>query len=167
MAEVLSSVITNLQSKPVVAAQSWEQRAPLLVSIGSVEAAAAQAANDVLRFFRISSSERLVDLLLQNDTAATAGNIHIGLHRTTADGGAVVDADFFATAVAITTGRVVPTSILFEATGANIDKWHKRIWELLGLTTDPMIVYDLTATVSTLFNAGAAMTIAIEAHTVK
>lgn len=75
----------------------------------------------------------------------TTTTADIGLYQTTANGGAVVDADFFTAAKVLNAGAIAKS----ESVSANVVTlalgW-KAIWELLALTADPNIDYDVVLT---------------------
>jgi hypothetical protein len=84
------------------------------------------------------------------------------LARTAADGGGYVDQDFFASAVALGSA-LNGTDITYEAaSGAAMDiaNIEKRIWEVLGLTSDPNLEYDVLATVTTAITAAGTISLA-------
>lgn len=76
----------------------------------------------------------------------TAGDV--GLYRTTDDGGAVVDADFFASAQALNAGPYLKTELLYESGVVTHANGEKALWELLGLTSDPNREYDVVLTLT-------------------
>jgi hypothetical protein len=158
-----ATAITNLDATPLLRAQPWYHGGAVKSFVGTVEAAdAADATTSIYRFFRVGSWMRVEDLFLMND-ALSAGAVDVGLYRTTNDGGAVVDVDFFASAVSVASANKATggTNIAWEAAGSasDISKVDQRIWEVLGLTTDPNLEYDVAATVSTAL--GAAGTISL------
>ena len=124
-------------------------------------AGVAEADNDVFRFFRINSGD--IPLLLWfygDDRGGTAAG-DCGLH--TIKGGAVVDADVFSTGIDFSpianTGG--PRFLNFQntenlATDAENSGYLARVWQHLGLTSDPHIDYDLTVTMT---NNGANATV--------
>jgi len=88
--------------------------------------------------------------------AITGAAADIGLYQTVANGGAVVDADFFAAAQSIATA-----SAGINILGANTATYGpanraKRIWEVLGLTADPMREYDVVLTLTAAATATGA-----------
>lgn len=121
----------------------------VLEAVGTVEVAAADDDTSVYRLGRLRSSDRLAQLLVAND-AITGGTVFdFGLYRTAADGGAVVSVELFASNVDLSSA-VAFRDLLYEATPTNIDKVEKRLWELLGLSADPQIDYDVCATGATV-----------------
>jgi hypothetical protein len=128
-------------------------------AIAYIAAAADDTANSVYRLATVKSNARISEILLIAADFTTAGAINVGLHRTSADGGAVVDADLFASAVDLSGGPFANLDITREAGTTN---WlaanaENAIWQALGLTSDPGIEYDITATISTTFNGGSGL----------
>jgi hypothetical protein len=162
-----TTAITNLDASPTLRADSWYHGGALKKYAGTVEAADAASIGTIYRFFRIGSWMRVDSLVLMND-ALSAGAMDIGLYDTAANGGAVVDADFFASAVSLASANKATggSNIAYEAdsTAMNIDKVTKRVWEVLGLTSDPGKRYDVAGTVTTAI--GAAGTISLRGETV-
>jgi len=120
--------------------------------VATIEAISTDSIASVYRFFRVQSSDRVSRLMLCND-AITSMTADFGLYQTALNGGAVVDVDFFASVVSLATAALVNTDITHEAAVAagatqngEIANVEKRIWEVLGLTADPSISYDLCAT---------------------
>jgi hypothetical protein len=64
------------------------------------------------------------------------------------NGGAVVDADLFGSAISCAS-QVKITEILEESAEYTIAEMAKPLWEVLGLTADPHRFYDVCATVVT------------------
>lgn len=111
---------------------------------------------DVLRFFSMRSGDRLFELLLSSDGGSTAGAVHIGIYLAgTNHDGAVVDADLFASAQTISTA-LDRTDVWTESTTLDGTDRGKALWEQAAVgagtdTSDPDVVYDICATVSTSF----------------
>ena len=81
--------------------------------------------------------------------AQGAGKFDLGLYKTNADGGAVVDQDFFATAIDCTSA-VVLTDETNESTTNTIAKQNQPIWQAAGVTAPgpaPGTMYDVCAVV--------------------
>ena len=153
--------ITNLDATPIIRANPWVHGGNSKQFSGTVEVSAAASIASTYRFFRVGSWMRPVQLRLFCD-ALTAGAIDIGLARTAADGGAYVDQDFFASAVALGSA-LNGTDVTYEAaTAASMDiaNIEKRIWEVLALTSDPNLEYDVVATVTTAITATGTVSLA-------
>lgn len=148
-----ATAITNADALPVDKTSPHLTHGRLREAVGTVEAAAGDSIGSTLRMARVPSWARISDIGLLNDALGLNVTGDIGLYRTAADGGAVVDADLFASLVDLNTARQgAPADVTTEATATNIDKIEKRLWELLGLTEDPKIMYDVVVTI-----AGAAV----------
>ena len=156
-----STAITNRDTKPVELSPDHLVRGVLYEAVGTVEVAAADSDTSVYRFVRLRSSDRLSTLQVACDAITAGTSYDFGLYRTAADGGAVVDADLFASAVDLSSALAF-TDITYEATAANISQVEKRLWELLGLIADPMIEYDVCALANTV--GSAAGTISVRAR---
>ena len=146
-----SKAVTNADATPVDLTGAYISNGRLRESVGIVEAAGGDAGS-TYRAVRVFSSWRITDLLLQTDDLGTGVTLDVGLYQIAANGGAVVDADHFASAVDVATAAVARTSVLQESAVLNADEVEKRLWEVLGLTADPKIWYDVACT----SNAAAA-----------
>lgn len=134
---------------------------PLYTSVATIEVAAADDDGSTYRLLRLPSTAVLVSLEIASDALGTSAAYDVGVYEISANGGAVVDADEFASAVALSSA-VAWTQILEEAAAADIDKIGKPLWERLGYTADTGRAYDIVATGNT---AGTtAGTIAIRAR---
>jgi hypothetical protein len=81
--------------------------------------------------------------------AQTAGNLSIGAYRTNADGGAVVDMDFFASRIDCASA-VVLTDVTNESTTNTLAKQNQPLWQALGMTEPAKgTMLDIAATVDT------------------
>lgn len=130
-------------------------------SIGTIAVANGDSTGSVLRFFTIHSSWR-VSALVASCTAITSAAADVGLYDLpTRNAGAVVDADFFASAQSIATA-LDGTSVLREAGLITVDKLEWPVWRLLGLATDPGLYYDVAATLTA--DATAAGSLALKGH---
>ena len=101
----------------------------------------------VIRLVSIPSNAIITGLYLQS-AAPTAGKFDVGLYRTHGDGGAVVDQDFFATAVDCATAVVI-TDVPTESGTNTIAKQSQPIWQAAGMSADPKSQLDIALTVVT------------------
>lgn len=101
----------------------------------------------VIRMCEVPSNAVITGLYFQS-AAQTAGKFDIGVYRNNDDGGAVVDADLFASAVDCASA-VVRTDVLNESTLNTTAKQMQPLWQAAGLTTDPGGTLDLALTVVT------------------
>lgn len=143
VANTKSTHITNADATPMTVSGAHLTRGVLLEAVATVEVAAADDNNSVYRMVRLRSSDRISQVTIWNDAMTGATDWDLGIYRTTADGGAAVTVDCYAQAVDINAG-LSGTELLFEVN--NIDKVEKRVWEILGLSEDPNLEYDLCLT---------------------
>lgn len=148
---VKSTVIANRDASPRVASNSRISKAFLQSTIGVTAASAASSIGSKYVMVQVPSNARLSQLLLSCDDLGTTGTADIGVYETTANGGAVVDADFFASAQALTTA-LSNVDVLGEAAGANasldVAEREQPLWQVLGLTEDPRKDYDIVLTLT-------------------
>lgn len=91
----------------------------------------------------------------------TTTTADVGLYKATADGGAVVDSDFFKAAVVLNAGAISKSEVLFGNV-VTVAKSEQRIWELLGLTADPFLQYDVVLSLVGAADAGGAVLVEMD-----
>jgi len=172
----------ELDSAPRDIAPAGKEGGLLKVSVDTTEAATTQIdeAADITLMLPIHSSQRVHSLQLFNDDldshATPTLAVDVGIYngpQAFKDGStsyaayAVIDADAFASA--ITTLQAANTSgveVRYEAGGTNneIAKVGNRLWEILGLASDPNKVFVIGLTVTTQAATAAAGTITLIAR---
>lgn len=163
---VKSNLVTNLDASPRTLGSPNLYHGIVREQVGYAAIANGDSIGSTYRVGRVRTSDRMRSIELLNDAIATSGAADIGAYRTAAAGGAVIDADCWASAVALTSARTAPLDATFEAGAAgglntNIEK---RIWEVLGFTSDPMIEVDVVLTLTAA--AGGAGNVAVRITTV-
>lgn len=148
---VQSASIDNAVATPVVKNSKLVSTGAVREVVDFVEFASSDATS-VGRVFRIPSRARVSHLWYASDDLGTGGTIDIGLYSIA--GGAVVDADFFASALDVDTAAVGWTEVTHESGVVNIDKSAKALWVQLGLSADPNILYDVAVTRNTATGSG-------------
>lgn len=121
-----------------------------------VASAADDSATSVFRFFRVRSSDTVVQVALSAAAAGggtPAGAVDCGLYQTTENGGAVVNAALFGSAVSLTVANN-STDITFESGQYTYAASLTKLWQALGLAADPNREYDVALTVATTFSGG-------------
>lgn len=156
-----STLITNLDATPPVPRPLTEFGGRIKGACATVEAVNADSIASTYRMLRVHSSWRVEDLILDADDVGTTTAADVGLYRTSADGGAVVDADFFASAVVLNAGAVANSLITRESAVIDIANKAKRIWEQLALTSDPNLWYDIVITLTGAADAGGTITLTL------
>ena len=113
-----STAVTNSDALPQTLSPQRIDGGRLRERVGVVEASATDSIGSVYRLMRINSVDRVSRLLLSCDAITTAVG-DIGLYDVTAvNTGAVVDADFFASAQALTSA-LVNQDVTHEADAAD------------------------------------------------
>lgn len=159
---IKSTVITNADATPVVINPAYLDGARVRVKRGvATSVLAAADVGSTYRFGRIRSNDVVKEVKLDNATLGAGAAMDFGLYKTAKDGGAVVDADLFASAVDMNTANRA-LDITRESGVITVANMQKRVWELLGLTTDPQIEYDITGTTTTIHAAAGSMCVTAE-----
>lgn len=153
-----SAVVTNLDATPIVHNSAKATGGRLRVSSATIEAAVGDSATSTYRMLRLKSSDSVKSIRLFCDAAGATGAADIGLYAP--NGGAVVDADIFGSAV-VMTAALVGSEVAFESASNDIANVNKTIWELLGLSTDPGVQYDLTLTLTAAHANGGTITVEV------
>lgn len=149
-----STAISNETATPSIANSPPFAAGVLRSIVGSVASAADDSATSIGRVLRIPSNACVSAVLLSCADATTAGIVDVGIYQTAENGGAVVDADFFASLFALTNGPYSNTDITFESGEYSFAEADTPLWQALGLTADPHRDYDVAYTITTTFNGG-------------
>lgn len=164
VANTKSTAITNADAtNPRVINPSFLSGANLRCSIGYAEVAAADDNASVYRCVRLPSNAVVQRVEVLNDAITAGTSYDVGIYKTADGGGAVVDADLFASALDMTSERYLPLDAMFER--LDIDQMEKRLFEHAGLTTDPKIEYDVCFTANVV--GSAAGTVALRVYWVQ
>ena len=111
---------------------------------------------EVMRFFTMKSSDRLIELHISSDGGSDAGAVNVGIYLAgTNHDGAVVDADLFGSAVTISTA-IDRTDAWTESTTLDGTDRGKALWAQAAVgagsdTSDPGVLYDICCVASTTF----------------
>lgn len=145
---VSSTQITNRDASPRVMSQARISKGSLLSSCGTLETTAADSIGSKYKLAQIPSNARVAQVLLSCDSLGTAGAADIGIYQTTDNGGAVVDADHFASAQALTSA-LKNSDVTHESGVYGVEDIEKPLWEALGLSADSKRDYDVVLTLTT------------------
>jgi len=143
-----STAITNADSTTYTLNKKGLSGGVVKVARGTIETANGDDIASVYRFARLPSSARIVMIQLWSDDIGTTGTADFGLYRTAADGGAVVDADAFASAVVLDSGAIAGTMIHHESALYGVEDIEQQFWLVAGASTDPQVMYDVCATLT-------------------
>lgn len=159
-----SVAITNREATPRTIVNPGEGAPARKAFVKSYLASvtAALSITSIIRMVQVPAHCHLTDLTLQS-AAQGAGAFDIGLYRTNGDGGAVVDQDFFATAVSCASA-VTPTNVMNESTSYTIAKQNQPLWQAVGMTEPAKgTMLDIALTVATTDVTTGTGAIALEA----
>lgn len=161
---VNSTQITNDLATPVVLNNSYLAGSFIKELVDTVSAGAADSNASTYRFGRIPSNARISDLEVMNDANTSGTSYKCGVLLI--NGGTTVvsgsDAIFFPTGTSMASARNTWTSLYFPAiagASAAVANVGKRVWELLGLTADSNLTYDVVITAVTAGSAGGSMAV--------
>lgn len=156
-----SGSITNRDATPQVMSNAILNGGMIRECAGTVELANGDSIGSKYIMCTLPSNARVSSILIYLDAITTCA-ADFGLYQTTANGSAVVDADFFASAQSLASASALGIEVAHEATGTyDIDDAEKPLWSALGLSSDPGIGYDLVATLTAA--AGSAGTLSVKA----
>lgn len=112
---------------------------------------AGMTSGDELRMMRMKSSDRILRISWASDGGSTTYAADVGLYLAGSNGdGAVVDADLFASALALASGGAL-TEFFAESTVLTDEDRGLMLWQLADigaatLTADPKVEYDIVLT---------------------
>lgn len=154
-----STLITNSDATPPVMNKKALDGAVVKMKRATVETANGDSIASTYRFFRLPSHAVVNKLKLYSDDIGTTTIADFGLYRTAADGGAVVDADFFASAVSLKDGAISGTEIQHESGVYDVSEIEQPLWQVAGLSADPKVMYDVVATLTAAADAAGTITL--------
>lgn len=159
-----STPITSLDASPPVRTTAGKGASGILRQVdGTVTATTAMEAGSTYALVRVPSNAIIKEVWACLDTAVTTFTVDIGVYYSSGadvpaeQRGDVLDADLFASAVALAS-IVVPTQYTHEAAASalTVADMFKPLWDLAGLTSDPACNFDIVMT-ATATNDGAAI----------
>lgn len=153
--------ITNADEiQPRVDTPSWIQAGSPVVSVGTVEIAAADDDGSVYRLVRVPSGARIHKIEFVSDAITGGTDFNLGVYKPAAVGsGVVVSESLFGDALDFSSGNTIPVETTFDQVDlANIEK---RLWELLGLSSDPHTEYDIALTATTVGTGAGTVSIRV------
>ena len=145
---VKSTLVTNADALPAVLNSTRVDGGFERIEVATVAITSGDTTASTYRMFRVPSNAVMTDLRIYSPDIGTTTIADIGLYRTAKDGGAVQDADFFASALSLKDGAINGTDVLHEAAVFTIANSGKELWDALGLTSDPSVFYDVALTLT-------------------
>lgn len=156
-----SQAITNRDASPKVLNNSNISKASMKKALGVVSIASGDSIGSTYLVCSIPSSALVSSVKASAPDIGTTVAADIGLYKDTAGGGAVVDADFFKAALDLHSGAI-SKSELVNGNVITVANMEKRIWEHLGLSSDPQIQYDVVATLTAAADAAGALCLEVD-----
>lgn len=141
-----STSVTNLDATPPVKNPFYKSEGPIREMVDTFSITNGDSAASTYRVCRVHSSWRISSILADAPDIGTTTTADIGLYDTAANGGAVADADVFASAIVLNAGAIANSDVTHESAVIAVADYAKRVWENLALTADPNKWYDLTVT---------------------
>lgn len=143
-----SAQITNNDSVPPIMNNPAVEHQFLRAQHGAITAVAADSIGSVYQLLRVPSNARVESLRAFNTADATAA-ADIGLYPAGSTLVAqAIDADFFASAVAFSAASTVGVDVTHESGVWTALNGGQMLWQALGLTKDPNVMYDICATLT-------------------
>ena len=140
-----AQALQNADAKPVVFNNARVTRMDLHASVGTVESVSGDNTGSTYRTSRFPSNAKVSEVLLSNDALGGGCAADIGIYL--AEEGAVVDADVFGSAVSLIAAQT-KLDVTHESGVYDFADIDKPIWEVLGLSADPQVDYELVATLT-------------------
>lgn len=155
---VKSTLITNADALPAVLNSPRVDGGFERIEVATAAITDTDSIGSTYRMFRVPSNAVMTDLRIYSPDIGTTTISDIGLYRTAKDGGAVVDANFFADALSLKDGALNGVDVLHEGGGFfTIANSGKELWDALGLTSDPSVFYDVAFTLTAAADATATV----------
>lgn len=156
-----SGAITNRDSTPSVKNNPILEGGVMKCATGTVEAASGDSIGSVYIMCSVPSNARINQILLYSDDIGTTTVADIGLYDTTANGSAVVDADFFASAVSLKDGALNGSDVTHEAGVYGVEDCEQPLWQALGLSADSKKMYDIALTLTAAADAAGTISLKV------
>ena len=159
---VKSAAITNRDATPSVLNNGRNQGGRVQIARGYVAITSGDSTGSKYIVCSIPSNAVPVSCRITSPDIGTTTITDIGLYQTTANGGAVVDADFFGSAVSLKDGALLKSEVMFESGVIALDEVYKPVWELLGLSADTNRDYDVVLTLTGDADASGNVVVDVE-----
>jgi hypothetical protein len=153
-----SQSITNADATPPVFNTAGQGAGTHLNSVNdTAETTSSDASGQIYRVVRVPADAKVKSLILDSDAMGGSSAADFGLYKTAVDGGAVVDADFFGSAVSLVSA-VRASDIVNESGNYSPEKRNMRLWEAAGMSAMPPSGFlDIAATATATINTGGTI----------
>lgn len=158
-----SAQITNRDATPLVQNLVEKEHGPVKNIFAQCTVAVSASSASRYIFCQLPSNARLKEVKLMHTSLGSNTTMDFGFWRTTADGGTAVDQDRIGSLIAVQTpvAESSYSNILSESGDTAFTDLSKPIWELLGLSSDPAIKYDLCGVIMHANGAEVGGTVAL------
>ena len=150
--DILSQGLTDRDASPRVPVDGRTQGATVRYACGAVDITNGDSIASTYRACSVPSNAKIISVKLSCPDIATTGATDVGLYETTANGAAVKDADFFGSAIVLSSGAITKSDVTFESGIYTLANGENPLWEALGETADTLRDYDVTLTLTTAAN---------------
>lgn len=155
-----STAITNADSTPIVQNTPVIQRGPRKSTVGTVAVANGDSIASQYRLARVRSNERIVSLSVFCG-AITSAAANFGFYDIAAvNAGAVIGGGAQLAAAQSLATALNGQNITYSVT--TLANAEKRVWELLGLASDPGKEYDIVATLTAAATAAGQLALHVD-----
>ena len=170
---VKSSQITNADSLPVVLSNPYLAGGGDIEEVANCVTGATDSAGSVYLYTAVPSGARILDIGVMNDANTSGTSYKCGVYLLPTDPSAagasnavvVANSDtIFFSAVTMASARNTWTYTYFPAIAGSsgaVSNVEKRVWELLGLTADPLKIYRIGIAAVTPGTAGGNMALRV------
>lgn len=155
-----SPAITNRDAVPSVINDGRIERGALRSTHGYVSAVSGDSIASKYILAQVPSTAMVRKVLL-SCTAITTCAGDVGVYRSTKDGGAVVSAGLFGTAVSLASA-LSNSDVTNESTAYTLDKQEQPLWQAAGLTSDPGGMLDIAVTLTAAAGSAGTLGVAVE-----
>jgi hypothetical protein len=156
-----AGAITNRDASPKVLSNAGILGGPLKQAVGQLEAVNGDSIASKYILCQIPSNAMGLSVKLYCDAITTCAG-DIGIYKNTADGGAVVDADFFASAQSLAAAITTGTEVQHESGVYDIADYEQPLWQALGLSSDPNLIYDVVVTLTAAAGSGGTVALKVQ-----
>jgi len=153
-----STLVSNADATPKVMNNPVQDGGGLREKLGVVAVAAADDDTSTYRMVRVPSNARISSIDLIADAIAGAVAYECGVYQTADNGGAVVVDDVFSGASGIDIHLGGNIDMMTGVVAANRGQ---PLWQLLGLSSDPLRHYDIVLTADTVGTAAGNLALRV------
>jgi hypothetical protein len=161
MANLTSTLISNGSARPSVL-NSANAGAPGAVqnTYAAVSVTTGEVSTNVLRIVRVPSNARAISVRASSTPLGGTCAGDIGLYRIAEEGGAVVDADFFGSAVSFVAANNATEQLAESAVNTPILQ-GQPLWQAAGLAADPRTYFDVAVTLTANVSSAGSLGLSV------